>query len=113
MDPTWVVVRNAFHRITQKIKSEGACMQTRWKEPTVLLFKRLVSVAPDETITTYNKEIHTTLNCAPDQDYRTEDVPSTSSARLFLHHLTVTSTDVLFQIDWCFISRFLKMLFFP
>lgn len=60
MDPTCVVVRNAFHTITKTRE----CLYAN----LVKVSYRLVSVASDETLTTCNKEIHTTLNCMPDQD---------------------------------------------
>lgn len=45
-------------------------MLTRWRE-LVVLQKRLVSVASDETVTTHNKETHMTLNRMPDQVHGT------------------------------------------
>lgn len=118
MDPTWVVVRNAFHTITKKKKkrkSEGAFTQS-WRKEPIALFKRLVSVASDETITTYNKETHTTLNCMPDQGYRTEDVPRTSSDSTTSAVILITScsrfTDVFsrFVGVFVFLKRFVSTL---
>lgn len=73
-----MVVRNALStRTTKKKKKVRGPLLKPGKRNPQFHFERLVSVASDET-TTYNKEIHTRLNCTPDQDDRTADIPNTS-----------------------------------
>lgn len=73
-----MVVRNALStRTTTTQKKVRVPLLKPGKKNPQFHYERLVSVASDET-TTYNKEIHTRLNCTPDQDDRTEDIPNTS-----------------------------------
>ena len=75
MDPTCVVVRNAFHTITKpKPKGEDALYANLEKLTYSAVLKYLC-----RWLQMKQWEIHTTLNCMPDQDDGTEDVPRTSS----------------------------------
>lgn len=88
MEPTCAVVRNAFHTT----RGGGWCKPR--KEPQVV-FKRLVPVASDKTVTTYNKEIHDWT--APDQDDRTEDAPNNSDSSPKLWPSSRFVPDLLFS----------------
>lgn len=93
MDPTWVVVRNAFHTTD----SEGAFMQMCPTEQAGSVLKDLfVCVCVWFQMKRQNhlrqRKVTQLWNCMPDREHGTEDGPPTIPERIFRFHHQPTTT---------------------